>query len=106
MVGRARKGSRSRTGARRPLFIGLWLHRLGLRQTDIAEAAKITEGYLSQLISGERDNPSAAVLFAIAAAMGIDPKWLYEPPPDRSVVAAASNLPLDLLLRLRNTDPE
>jgi transcriptional regulator with XRE-family HTH domain len=42
----------------------------------LAEQAAISEGYLSQLLHGEREHPSAAVLARLAAALGVSADYL------------------------------
>lgn len=83
-----------------PLYIGQWIAALGLRQTDVAKDAGINEGYLSQLISGERTNPSGGILWAISRAMGIEARKLNEPPPSREILEALRKLDRGLINRL------
>lgn len=42
----------------------------GLSPSALADLAKVSRGYLSQLESGDIDNPSAAVLYRIAKNLG------------------------------------
>lgn len=59
----------------------------GLGLNELARAARVSPGYLSQLESGQRDNPSVDVLHRLAAALNVtvqylaDPKSAYDPPP-------------------------
>jgi transcriptional regulator with XRE-family HTH domain len=85
----------------RQLYIGQWLRGLGLRQTDMAKETGINEGYISSLISGERDNPSAAILLQIADFMDVPVNYLYKPPPDRNVIIEAGSIDPLILARLR-----
>lgn len=77
-----------------PLYLGGWLDRLGLKQNAVAVAAQIGKAYMSQLCSGKRDDPKAAVLYRISEAIGVVMNDLYKPPPPRMDVA-----------RLRQYDP-
>ena len=76
----------------RPLYIGQWIIRLGRKPREVAAAAGIDESYLSNLISGEKRNPSAAVLFDISDVLGITVNDLYRPPPPASAVERAGEL--------------
>lgn len=70
------------------LYIGEWIATLGRKQVDIAKTADINEGYLSQLISGEKQNPSAHVLRRVASALGVPLQALDRPPPPPSAMQA------------------
>lgn len=74
------------------LYVGEWVARLGRKQTDVAEAARITEAYLSEIISGKKKNPSLAVLLAISDALGITINDLRYPPPPIEAIEAARRL--------------
>lgn len=80
--------------ARRPknverLYIGEWIEFLGTKkQHEIAAEVKITEGYLTQLISREKVNPAHWIVKRIAGALGIGMGALYLPPPSREMRAA------------------
>lgn len=82
------------------LYIGQWLAALGLQARQVAKDAKMNEGYLSQLISGERTNPGGSVLFRVATAMGLKIHYLYEPPPPRELVRQAGRIDPGVLSRL------
>jgi transcriptional regulator with XRE-family HTH domain len=84
----------------KPLYIGQWLAALRLNQRTIAKAAKVNEGYFSQLISGEKTNPSTPVLETIGRAMGIPWHYLFEPPPNKEFLQTAFSLDPAVLLRL------
>ena len=84
-----------------PLFIGQWIRALGFKPADVAEGTKINEGYISQLISGEKDNPSGGILLRIANFLDIPMGYLYRPPPGAGFVAEGANLRPDVLVRLR-----
>lgn len=49
-------------------------HR-GLTQTEVARAAGITQGFLSDLERGAK-RPNAAMRTRLAVAMSVDPNWL------------------------------
>lgn len=90
----------------KPLFIGQWLKALRLQQRKVAKEAGINEGYFSELISGKnKTNPSNAVVFAIAEAMGIPWHVLYQPPPDKEFLQKAFTLDPAVLLRLMPPKP-
>ncbi len=52
------------------------LNRRNLAQNELARAAGITSGYLSQLMSGTR-YPSAAVRTRLAEALGLEDRDLF-----------------------------
>lgn len=70
------------------LFLGPWITRLGLDQAEVARGAKISPGYLSQLISGnpKPKRPSLSLGFALADAIGVTLDDLRKPPPGPSTV--------------------
>jgi len=45
---------------------------------DLAEAAKVTQGYIAQLEMGLKKNPSLAVLKRIAKALGVPVGELFK----------------------------
>jgi transcriptional regulator with XRE-family HTH domain len=50
----------------------------GLTQGQLARAADVSQGYLSQLENGDVKNPSAAVLLRVATAMRVESDELFE----------------------------
>jgi len=70
------------------LYIGEWIETLGRKQVDIARAAELNEGYLSQLVSGDKKNPSADVLLRVSSALGVPLQALYSQPPPPAAVEA------------------
>jgi hypothetical protein len=87
--------------ATEPLFIGQWLRVLNLRQIELVRATGINEGYISELISGRKDNPSGAKLRLISDFMGIPMQCLFEPPPTPELVKQATKIDPVVLARLR-----
>lgn len=55
--------------------LGQWVrllrNRQGMSLRELADMAGISAAYLSQLESGERDNPSFDVALSLAAALGV-----------------------------------
>ena len=51
---------------------------LGLTQGQLAGESAVSQGYLSQLESGDVKNPSAAVLLLVVQAMQVNPDDLFE----------------------------
>lgn len=87
---------------RRPppkLYIGQWIRRLGLKQVEVARAARIGESHLSLIIKGDR-YPSAGALEDIAAAMGTTTDTLKRAPPDDDTIRAAAEIDPATLARL------
>ena len=61
------------------------LNRRNMSQNELARLARISSGYLSQLISGKK-SPSPAVRRRLQAALGVsefDDLFLQEKPDDR-----------------------
>jgi transcriptional regulator with XRE-family HTH domain len=52
--------------------------REGLTQVRLAQRAGIDQGYLSQLESGKRANPSAVIVKRLARALGVRVTELLE----------------------------
>lgn len=74
------------------LYIGQWMSRLGRKPSEVAKATKINEGYLSQLISGEKNNPSGRTLYMISTELGVSINALYEKPPEMDVTGRVQHL--------------
>lgn len=84
----------------RKLFIGEWIRALGFRQVDVVRATGINEGYLSELISGGKKNPTFEILNQIADFLAIPVSYFNRPPPDREFIAEAAGLDPKVLARL------
>lgn len=84
----------------RTLYLGPWLARLGRRPSEVAKAVGVGESYLSLLISGDKRNPSGALLLAISEELGISVNDLYRRPPDHEVTEAVTQLRPDQLATL------
>lgn len=67
---------------REKLSLGLTVRNLReeneMSQAQLAAAAEVSQGYLSQIENDKVQNPSAAVLFRIANALFVDPKVILE----------------------------
>lgn|SRR5690625_5608236 len=50
----------------------VWREYRGLSQQDVADAAKVSRAYISQLENGERSNPSPGVVDVIARKLAVD----------------------------------
>lgn len=85
----------------RPLYIGQWIRALHKRPRDVSKGTGINEGYISQLISGEKKNPSGAKLALIAEYLDIPLGYLYRPPPGQEFLEEAATLDPAILSRLR-----
>ena len=84
------------------LYIREWLVALGVRARDVSRGAGVNEGYLSQLISGQKLKASAYTLEKIGNFLGMaDWTDLYKPPPSREAIRAASMLDPNTLARFR-----
>ncbi len=77
---------------RRKFYLGQWIRCLNLKQVEVAEAAKISESYLSQLISNPKKNPKAEVLLAISEFLKLTVNDLYDPPPVKGEMEATQQL--------------
>lgn len=77
----------------RQLQLGPWLDRLGRKQVEAAKAAGVTAGYISDLVSGKKPNPSPGVLLDISEWLGLTVNDLYVMPPPENAVAAAGQMP-------------
>lgn len=83
------------------LYIGAWLTKLGRKQGEVAKKAGIDVGYMSQLVSGEKNNPSSAQTMAIAEELGITVNHLYHRPPEHDVTGPARLLTPEQVQALR-----
>jgi transcriptional regulator with XRE-family HTH domain len=88
----AKGGRQTYKGAERKLYLGEWLARLDRKPVDLARAVGVTEPYISELISGRKDNPSPLLLLAISEWLGITVNDLYIAPPSASELAAVESV--------------
>src|SRR6185437_10517234 len=95
-----KKGRRRGLEQENRLFLGEWIRALGTRPVEIVRHTGINEGYLSELISGKKRNPSIALLSEIADFLEIPLGYLRVPPPDREFMQKAANMDPALLSRL------
>lgn len=102
MATRARRGREKPEPPLQTLYLGQWLHALGKRPVDVVRGTGINEGYISELISGKKKNPSTKYSFLIATFLGLKVDDLYKPPPDREFIKRAKAMDPDLLARLRS----
>lgn len=84
----------------RKLFVGEWIRALGFRQVEVVRGTGINEGYLSELISGGKRNPSFEVLNEIAEFLGIPVSYFNRAPPDREFIAEAAEIDPRVLAKL------
>lgn len=82
-----------------PAYVREWLRAFGLKPADVARAAEINEGYLSQLISGQKKNPSAGLLMDLAEVMPQPFHYtqFYRAPPDDAALRALASIDPALL---------
>lgn len=84
----------------RKLYIGEWIRALGYKQVDVVRGTGINEGYLSNMISGRKKNPSFDVLNQIAEFLNIPVSYFNRQPPDKEFIAEAAGLDPGVLSRL------
>jgi transcriptional regulator with XRE-family HTH domain len=84
----------------RKLYVGEWIRALGLKQVEVVRGTRINEGYLSELVSGKKRNPSYDILCQIADFLGIPVSYFGRPPPDRGFIEEAADLDPKVLAKL------
>lgn len=84
-----------------PLYIGEWIRSLGRTPAEVSRGIGRNEGYLSQLISGQKKNPSLGLQQEIADELGIPMEYLRRPPPDKDFIDQAKTLDPAVIDRLR-----
>jgi predicted XRE-type DNA-binding protein len=88
------------------LHIGPWINALGRRQSEIATKLGINEGYLSQLISGQKNNPSYDLIKRLADELGIPIDYLRRMPPTKTEIDEVLALDPGVLNRIRQPKPQ
>lgn len=83
------------------LYVGQWIRALGAKPAEVARATNINEGYLSQIISGAKTNPSRAFLKQIADYLGITVGDFDGPPPAPELLDEIAKIDPKVLDRLR-----
>lgn len=99
------KRTRVPSKAPRALYIGQWIRATGSTPAEVARETKINEGYISQLISGQKKNPSGDKLFAIAECLKIPLGNLYKLPPSASILDQVADLDPEVVIRLSQKRP-
>jgi hypothetical protein len=84
----------------RQLYVGLWIRALGFTPAEVARGAPINEGYLSEIISGKKANPSAAKLMLIAEFLDMPLGDLYKQPPPSALLGQLDNYDPNVIVRL------
>ena len=68
--------------------------RLDVNQDDLATRANVNRAYISNLERGHAENPSVAVVEAIAKALGVKPEyllgWTDDPLGEGNVISSAT----------------
>jgi transcriptional regulator with XRE-family HTH domain len=84
------------------LFVGEWLRALNIRPADVARAADVNEGYLSQIINKDKKNPSPAFLMDLASALPqpFEYTLFYQRPPDMKAISATAGISPAILAAL------
>lgn len=83
-----------------PLYVGPWIRACETTQAEVSRKTGINEGYLSEIISGKKKNPSAAKLRQIAGFLKIPLGDLYKPPPPAAVLAQIADYDPEVITRL------
>lgn len=70
------------------LKLQLW--KVNIRQNRLARMLGMDEPALSRIVNGYRE-PSQELRASIAALLGSDPDWLFEPAPEASQTSLAND---------------
>jgi transcriptional regulator with XRE-family HTH domain len=84
-----------------PLFVGPWIQKMRFRPSEVARGTGINEGYLSQIISGKKGNPSRLVLHKIAKFIDIPMEYFNRPPPTTQFLTEVANYDPVVLQKIR-----
>lgn len=74
------------------LYIGEWINRRGRYPAEVADKIGYSEGYMSEIISGKKKNPSTQFLLAIADDLDLTLNDLYSAPPSEEVLKNVGKL--------------
>lgn len=84
-----------------PLYIGPWIRSLGSTPSQVAREIGMNEGYLSELISGKKSNPSLSIQCEIAKFLKIPHTYFLRPPPAAEILKETSGLDAGTIARLK-----
>lgn len=73
--------------APREIFLGDWIDFFDLKVIDVAKRAGCTQGYVSNIARGAKDNINVLYLLAISDMMGITVNDLFQRPPSKTMIA-------------------
>jgi len=82
------------------LHLGAWLRALEVKPSQVVKDTGINFGYLSELISGKKKNPSFQKLTMIADYLGIEVGELRKAPPAADVLKQISSFSPSALQKL------
>lgn len=74
-----------------PLYVGAWIRARNFKPAEVAKNAPINEGYLSEIISGKKKNPSRQMLARIASYIGVKVSDFDRPPPSAKLLDQLSD---------------
>jgi hypothetical protein len=65
-----------------PRNLGAWLEVFEKKNVEAARAAGVSDSYISEIISGKKNNPGLFVMLDLARWLGVSVEELMYPPPD------------------------
>lgn len=68
----------------REIFLGEWLEFFDIGASEAATIARCTQGYISNISRGARDNINTLYLLALSEEMGITVNDLFRRPPSKN----------------------
>lgn len=71
----------------REIFLGDWIEFFDLKVIDVAKRAGCSQGYISNIIAGTKENINVLYLLAISEMMDISVNDLFLRPPAKAVIA-------------------
>ncbi len=74
------------------LHLGDWLTFFEIGPTEAAEIAGCTQGYISNMVGGRKDNINVLYLLRLSEHMGVTVNDFYRPLPSRNQLATLKNL--------------
>jgi transcriptional regulator with XRE-family HTH domain len=83
-----------------PLFIGQWIRAMDCTPAEVAHGTGINEGYLSEIISGKKKNPSDAIRQLIADFIKVPLASFYQLPPSSTLIDQVAEYDPELVARM------
>jgi plasmid maintenance system antidote protein VapI len=84
--------AKKQAGTEPRIYLADWLEEFQIGPTEAAEIAGVTQGYISNIAAGRKDNINVLILLKLSEHMGVTVNDFYRPLPSRSQLNTLKDL--------------